>query len=430
MARTLDDARFAVLSWIRDSLNDVSPSGNAVMNTRGKAQPLQRLLIALSALMVLLRSDAMIHEFQQVGGVKTLAPLLIGGGGGRGGTAASLITPKKKKKKTKTDVPASPAKRSGGVGGEEESTAQSQALYMACFCLWVLSYNTGTHADFAVYKYKPVRLLVEVTRTSTREKVIRMALSTLLNLANGGSAGIAATAAAEAAATAAGGGESGVAAAAAAMAAVPGGAETSEQSRKFCQAMLLQGLLTDCHQMRDQHWTDGDIATSFEALEAVLGRNYQLLSSFEHYKKEVESGPLRWGPTHKERFWQENAKRFEQDNFYLIKVLLAKLRAAFTAPEAEESPEVGFWAPPLLFRLLLFRLLSTRLLLRIYERTHVMARTHARNGNSRTAHPHIRTSAHPHIRTSAHPHIPPTPSLISLSLSLSLSLPLRSTRKN
>ena len=44
-----------------------------------------------------------------------------------------------------------------------------------------------------------------------------------------------------------------------------------------------------------------------------------LLSSFEKYAKELESDELEWGHLHTEKFWRENYKRFEENEFFYVK---------------------------------------------------------------------------------------------------------------
>lgn len=46
-------------------------------------------------------------------------------------------------------------------------------------------------------------------------------------------------------------------------------------------------------------------------------------SSFEVYERELIMGKLRWGPVHTERFWRENAIKFEKENFKLVRYVTA-----------------------------------------------------------------------------------------------------------
>ena len=48
----------------------------------------------------------------------------------------------------------------------------------------------------------------------------------------------------------------------------------------------------------------------------------------ERYEREVESGQLKWSAVHTTEFWKENYKRFEDDNFKLIRHLATVLATA------------------------------------------------------------------------------------------------------
>ena len=53
----------------------------------------------------------------------------------------------------------------------------------------------------------------------------------------------------------------------------------------------------------------------------VFGVLWCVASSMERYTREVESGLLRWSTVHSTEFWRENVRRFEADNFKIIKQL-------------------------------------------------------------------------------------------------------------
>ncbi|CAM9991423.1 unnamed protein product, partial [Hapterophycus canaliculatus] len=55
----------------------------------------------------------------------------------------------------------------------------------------------------------------------------------------------------------------------------------------------------------------------------VLQRNSRDLSTFERYSQEVMSGQLKWGPVHTEKFWREQARKFEADEFFILKQVSA-----------------------------------------------------------------------------------------------------------
>jgi len=50
-----------------------------------------------------------------------------------------------------------------------------------------------------------------------------------------------------------------------------------------------------------------------------------VLSSFEKLKKQVNDKVLRWGPMHTDMFWSENYKVVDENDFDIIKQLVALL---------------------------------------------------------------------------------------------------------
>lgn len=64
---------------------------------------------------------------------------------------------------------------------------------------------------------------------------------------------------------------------------------------------------------------DEVLKENLEFLAEVLERNYRILTSFEKYNKEINTDKLNWGPCHSEKFWKEHVKKFEQNDFALVK---------------------------------------------------------------------------------------------------------------
>ena len=59
-----------------------------------------------------------------------------------------------------------------------------------------------------------------------------------------------------------------------------------------------------------------------EYVGSILEKNLRILSSFEKYVKEISTEKLEWTPVHNEKFWRENIKKFEEQDFHLIKFLI------------------------------------------------------------------------------------------------------------
>lgn len=52
-----------------------------------------------------------------------------------------------------------------------------------------------------------------------------------------------------------------------------------------------------------------------------------MFSSFEKYRKELETGDLKWGSLHESPFWEDNYKEFEFNSFEYIKILVKILQS-------------------------------------------------------------------------------------------------------
>eukprot|EP00981_Chlorochromonas_danica_P010043 scaffold2953_cov187-Ochromonas_danica.AAC.8 len=70
---------------------------------------------------------------------------------------------------------------------------------------------------------------------------------------------------------------------------------------------------------------DPEAENDFKVLSDLLHRNFRELSTFERWASEILSGGLRWGILHTEKFWRENAKFVEADNFALLRSLIIHL---------------------------------------------------------------------------------------------------------
>lgn len=53
----------------------------------------------------------------------------------------------------------------------------------------------------------------------------------------------------------------------------------------------------------------------------------KILTSFEKYVKELNAQNLTWSPVHTEKFWKENVKKFEENDFLLIRKLAEILKS-------------------------------------------------------------------------------------------------------
>lgn len=144
----------------------------------------------------------------------------------------------------------------------------------------------------------PVQALVELVSLAPREKVVRVCLAALCNLAT-------CTADDDAA---------------------PAGT-TRYDGKHFLSEMIACGLMKAISLLKDRQFTDPDIVADVDTLHKLLTENYKEMSRWEVYKNEVESGHLQWGSVHTEAFFKENARMIEgsDGDFHLLKVLITLL---------------------------------------------------------------------------------------------------------
>jgi len=188
------------------------------------------------------------------------------------------------------------------AGGEKKTGSTTiQQLYELTFCLWCMTYELNAspniRADFAK-DGAAVAALTSMVSSAPREKVVRVALSALANLAtctadeNPGPVGV-----------------------------------SKVDGSVFLTDMLACRLMKFIQHLEERQFTDPDIVEDIKILHKLLADNYKEMSRWEVYKTEVESGHLQWGSTHTEAFFKENARMLEgkDADFKLLKVLIALL---------------------------------------------------------------------------------------------------------
>jgi len=236
--------------------------------------------LAIPAMTALMAATETRHLFSASGGIKYLARQLISSGKKTEFTSPSYEAYDESKKTSSTTI---------------------QQLYELTFCLWCMTYELNAspniRADFAK-DGSAVAALTGMVTASPREKVVRVALSALVNLA---------TCTAE---------EN------------PGvGGTTQVDGDTFLTDMLACRLMKCIQHLEERQFTDPDIVHDIKTLHKLLADNYKEMSRWEVYKNEVESGHLQWGSTHTEAFFKENARMMEgkDADFKLVKVLIALL---------------------------------------------------------------------------------------------------------
>lgn len=192
-----------------------------------------------------------------------------------------------------------------------------QQLYELTFCLWILTYELNDspqiRADFAKDALA-VLALVDMVSIAPREKVVRVALSALSNLATCDADTVPA----------------------------PAG-QTRFDGTHFLGEMIACGLMKAVDHLRDRQFTDPDMVEDVKKLHKLLVDNYKEMSRWEVYKNELESGHLQWGSTHTEAFFKQNAFMMEgkDGDFRPLKVLIALLSSTDEEVAAISCYDIG-----------------------------------------------------------------------------------------
>jgi len=146
----------------------------------------------------------------------------------------------------------------------QSEAKQIQAVYLAIYCLWLLSYNSDN--DIYLEQWSIIETVVNLLRTITRDKVVRVSLLTLVNL-------------------------------------IP--------RRDFVTILIGSQFHKILPVLQARKWTDKDIAKDIETVSTAVSQRLNVLSSFDQYIAEIKSGTLKKTPVHSERFWRENASKFD-----------------------------------------------------------------------------------------------------------------------
>jgi V-type H+-transporting ATPase subunit H len=192
-----------------------------------------------------------------------------------------------------------------------------QQLYELVFCLWILTYELNTsysiRADFAKDGLA-ISALVDMISIAPREKVVRVALSALRNLA---------TCDADNCPQPAG--------------------QPRVDDKHFLGEMIACGLMKAVTHLRDRQFTDPDVVEDVKCLHKLLTENYKEMSRWEVYKNEIEAGHLQWGSVHTEAFFKENARMMEgsDGDFRPLKVLIALVSSSDEEVSAIACYDIG-----------------------------------------------------------------------------------------
>jgi len=153
--------------------------------------------------------------------------------------------------------------------------SEYQIVYQALYVLWLMSYSNEIANK--VFTTNLIAKVVEAVKNVQKEKVTRIGIALLRNLRNHG--------------------------------------PDNENNVQ----MLDAGFIRVLDNIRLRNWKDQEMEKNLEELNESLQAVLQEMSSWERYRSEILSGNLEWSPVHRsEKFWKENATRFEENEFEIL----------------------------------------------------------------------------------------------------------------
>lgn len=159
-----------------------------------------------------------------------------------------------------------------------QSGSETQMLYYTLLNIWLLSFvPLGVEKLLAVPKYGVLKSVCEILQKLSREKLTRVAFMIFKNV----------------------------------------------EGNQTCLELLIDGkLLKIIDTLLKGNIKDEALIESIKSTGSNLENNIRILSNFDKYAREINSEHLEWSSVHTERFWKENAMKFEQNEFQLIKYLV------------------------------------------------------------------------------------------------------------
>ncbi|KAI1694977.1 v-ATPase subunit H domain-containing protein [Ditylenchus destructor] len=168
-----------------------------------------------------------------------------------------------------------------------------QFQYQIIFCLWCLSFNAQVCVEL-IKKGVVNKLGVVLSEAFLpKEKIVRIALATIRNLFQ----------------------------------------QFEARNNKFGVHQLSLQIMTQCKILSDsqflKRFEDSDLQEDAKYLHNKLRPLVQDFNSLDEYSLELRSGSLLWSAMHKsDKFWKENANKFDDNGYELIRLLINILKTS------------------------------------------------------------------------------------------------------
>lgn len=111
--------------------------------------------------------------------------------------------------------------------------------------------------------------------------------------------------------------------------------------KALSEDIVEKGLLDAVQALEYEKWRDAELYDEIREVTKKIGTEVSLLSNFDRYERELQTGQLHWGFIHSDKFWSENVMKFEASQFSAVKKLAALLSSTNPTTLAVACHDLG-----------------------------------------------------------------------------------------
>ncbi|KAL4502337.1 hypothetical protein ABPG72_011924 [Tetrahymena utriculariae] len=158
----------------------------------------------------------------------------------------------------------------------KKNPSDLQKMYYTLLVLWLISFSEKSVPFFTDPQLRLIGQSIEVIQKISREKLVRVAFACYKNLS---------------------------------------------QNNSCIEVIVDNDLLKVCETLLKGNIKEKEVLDDIQFMGEILEKNIRILTSYEKYEKEINMQLLEWSPVHTEKFWKENVKKFENQDYQMIKKL-------------------------------------------------------------------------------------------------------------
>merc|ERR1711865_362936 len=111
--------------------------------------------------------------------------------------------------------------------------------------------------------------------------------------------------------------------------------------KTICEEIVEKEILDAVQALEYEKWRDAELYDEIRDVSKSISKEVALLSNFDRYERELQTGQLAWGFIHSDKFWSENVMKFEANHFSAVKKLAALLASTNPTTLAVACHDLG-----------------------------------------------------------------------------------------